>query len=249
MKAAHHLLAGLAAAALTLTLTMACGGPKVAPAASPNPAPTAPGQAAFPPTKPGTARTALAVLATLSVAPADPMTGYSPDGRTRLFLPDGWTDPDHNGCNSRRDTLARQAVSNIVKTIPRPGKTACVLTANIRDPYTGNVIPSVTSQVDHVVSTGDAYESGADHWTQAQRETFAQDPLNLLATAAKLNLAKGDKSAAQWVPPVDPCGYVARQIAVKDKWALRVTGPEHDAMARDLAACPGEPLPTTPGGA
>ena len=41
------------------------------------------------------------------------------------------------------------------------------------------------------------------------------------------------------------CKYVARQVAVKTNYHAWVTQAEHDAIARVLATCPGEPLPTT----
>ena len=55
----------------------------------------------------------------------------------------------------------------------------------------------------------------------------------------------GDGDAATWLPPHKPyrCRYIARQIAVKQKYQLWVAQAEHDAMARVLAQCPEHLLP------
>jgi len=50
--------------------------------------------------------------------------------------------------------------------------------------------------------------------------------LNLLAVGASANRQKGDGDAATWLPPNMRyrCTYVARQVGVKAKYALWVTG-------------------------
>ena len=101
-------------------------------------------------------------------------------------------------------------------------------------------------QIDHVVALSDAWQKGAQQWTPARRLAFANDPLNLLAVDGALNAQKCDGDAATWLPPAKGfrCAYVARQVAVKAKYGAWVTQAEHDAIARVLAACPAEPLPT-----
>jgi hypothetical protein len=54
-----------------------------------------------------------------------------------------------------------------------------------------------------------------------------RDPLNLLAVDSK-----GYR-----------CPFVARQVAVKDKYGLWVTAAEKSAIARVLGTCPSQPLP------
>jgi len=80
----------------------------------------------------------------------------------------------------------------------------------------------------------------------AARTNFANDPLNLLAVSGTANQQKGDSDAASWLPPnrAFRCTYVAIQVAVKIKYRLWVTQAEHDAIARVLAACPTQPLPS-----
>lgn len=184
------------------------------------------------------ASTATSALATLPVKGKAAKTGYA-----RSQFGTGWKDPDGNGCDARRDVLARQAVGTPV----RAGAHHCVLTAIILDPYTGNQIPSTGADVDHVVALGDAWVTGAQQIGAPRREAIANDPLNLLAVTASVNRQKGDSDAAGWLPPLKTyrCSYVARQIAVKVRYKLWVTRPEHDAIAGVLATCPGQPLPTS----
>ena len=100
-------------------------------------------------------------------------------------------------------------------------------------------------QIDHLVSLHDAWNSGAATWNDDRRRRFANDPLNLLAVSGTTNQAKGDDTAAEWLPPdrTFHCEYVARQVAVKAKWRLSITRSEHDALAVALAQCPDAQLP------
>lgn len=214
----RHLLAPVAVAVLTVGLLSGCG---VATAAE----------------APAT-QTAASVLAQLPVKGRAAKTGYA-----RSQFGHGWKDPDGNGCDARRDVLARQAVGTPV----RAGAHHCVLSAIILDPYTGNQIPSSGADIDHVVALGDAWQKGAQQISAARREALANDPLNLLAVTASVNRSKGDSDSASWLPPVKAyrCSYVARQVAVKARYRLWVTAAEHDAIAGVLATCPGQPVPTS----
>jgi hypothetical protein len=179
-------------------------------------------------------------LAALPVKGPDSMAGY---GRA-AFLPKGWADPDGNGCDARRDALARQITPGT--TPKRAGAHHCVLTATVHDPYSNTDLPSTKTDIDHVVALGDAWTTGADSWQPYKRARFANDPDNLLAVSQSLNRAKGDKDAAGWLPPASggfDCAYVARQVKVKAAYGLWTTALEHAAMAGVLAKCPGQVLP------
>ena len=56
---------------------------------------------------------------------------------------------------------------------------------------------------------------------------------------------KSAHDASEWLPPNDEfsCAYVARQVAVKLKYRLRVTADERGAMVKVLSDCPDESLP------
>ena len=201
---------------------------------------------------PGTASsesTAIAELARLSVKGRAPMTGYS----RNQFGP-AWTDDvdapgGHNGCDTRNDILRRDLIAITLK----PGSHGCtVLAGQLADPYTGGTIAfrrgsstSTVVQIDHVVSLGDAWATGAQALTPALRQELANDPLNLSAVDGPSNVQKSDSDAASWLPANkgDRCTYVARQVSVKLKYRLWVTSAERGAMVRVLAACPRQEIP------
>jgi hypothetical protein len=100
-------------------------------------------------------------------------------------------------------------------------------------------------QIDHVVALSDAWQKGAQQLTRAQRIQLANDPLELLAVDGPANQQKADGDAATWLPSNKAfrCQYVARQVAVKQKYTLWVTDAEKQAVADILKDCPNEPLP------
>ena len=182
---------------------------------------------------------AIDVLNTLAVKGKGPKTGYSREA----FGP-AWFDVDGNNCNTRDDILRRDLQE-------RQQEGSCRVIAGILlpDPFTGAPIRYVRGRslidIDHVVALGQAWESGAARWSFPQRVRFANDPLNLLAVSASANRQKGDSEAAAWLPANRGfrCAYIARQIAVKEKYALSVTPAEKSAMERVLASCPNERIP------
>ena len=50
------------------------------------------------------------------------------------------------------------------------------------------------AQIDHVVALSNAWQMGADLWTDEMRTEYANDPLNLLVTIASLNRQKSDST-------------------------------------------------------
>ena len=95
-------------------------------------------------------------------------------------------------------------------------------------------------QIDHVVALGDAWQKGAQQLTPQQRQSLANDPVNLIAADGPANQQKSAGDAATWLPKNKTirCHYVARQISVKAAYGLWVTQPEKDAMKRVLDSCP-----------
>lgn len=154
-----------------------------------------------------------------------------------------WADEDHNGCDTRNDILAR----DLARPSFKEGTHDCVvLKGSLAEFYTGQMIEfqrgqntSSLVQIDHVVALGDAWRSGAWQWDAASRQSFANDPLNLLAVDGKTNQDKGAASADEWMPPNSAfhCEYARLQVAVKSKWGLSVTQAERTALARALATC------------
>ncbi|WP_448614967.1 HNH endonuclease family protein [Modestobacter sp. URMC 112] len=239
MKQRARPLGAATLAALVLLGTTACD-PVAPTAAPPAEAVTEAAQQAQV-SAPSAGRPALEVLAELPVKGRAPQTGYDRD----RFGP-RWADVDRNGCDTRNDVLARDLTGETFE----PGTRDCVvLTGSLADPYTATTIDFVKGDassvdVDHVVALGNGWQTGAFGWDEARRTAFANDPLNLLAVDSSANRQKGDADAATWLPARGyRCAYVARQVAVKAAYALWVTQAEHDAIARVLDTCPGEPVP------
>ena len=155
-------------------------------------------------------------------------TNYSRDA-----FGSAWKDVDRNGCDTRNDILGRDFTTAIYKD----GTNDCkVIGGTWTDPYSNESYtfaeqPS-EAQIDHVVSLSNAWQMGADLWTEEMRTEFANDPLNLIVTVASLNRQKSDSNAASWLPPYKPgrCDFIARQVAVKTKWQLFVTSSEKSVM-------------------
>ncbi len=182
---------------------------------------------------------AVDLLGTLPVKGRAPKTGYK-----RTEFGNGWATID--GCDTRNIILHRDMKPVTI------GDGCKVLSGTLNDPYTGKVISftrgadtSDDVQIDHVVALSDAWQKGAQQLTKDRRIALANDPLELLAVDGETNQAKGDGDAATWLPPNKAfrCQYVARQIAVKAKYALWVTQTEHDTMSKILSGCPGQSLP------
>jgi len=182
---------------------------------------------------------ATAILETLPVKGRAPKTGYA-----RTQFGNGWTNVA--GCDTRNRILARDMADAKVD------ETCKVLSGTLNEPYTGNTIlftrganTSALVQIDHVVALSNAWQTGAQLLAPEARIALANDPLELLAVDGDANQKKGDGDAATWLPPNKSfrCQYVARQIAVKAKYALWVVPAEKQAMLAVLAKCPDQTLP------
>ncbi|HVM09167.1 MAG TPA: HNH endonuclease family protein [Acidimicrobiales bacterium] len=187
---------------------------------------------------------AIDLLRSLEVKWRAPKTGYRRDAFGQR-----WADIDGNGCDTRNDVLKR----DLERVVFRPGSNACVVESGVLiDPYTASRIDfvkrnatSTAVQIDHAVALSDAWQKGAQTWTDEKRLQFANDPLNLLAIGDAANRQKGDSDAASWLPANKAfrCEYVARQVRVKAKDGVWVTEAERDQIERVLEMCPGQPPP------
>ena len=175
-------------------------------------------------------------LETLAVKGRAPKTGYS-----RSQFGSGWTTT--SGCDTRNIILHRDLQNTVVN------ETCVVVSGILKDPYTATVINFVKGssdiQIDHVVALSNTWQTGAQTLTRTQRIQLANDPLELLAVQGDANQQKSDGDTATWLPSNKSfrCEYVARQIAVKEKYTLWVTPPEKQAILAVLATCPDQALP------
>lgn len=145
-----------------------------------------------------------------------------------------WSDPnDTNGCDTREDVLAAWMID--IKT-----DGCAVIEGQLVDPYTGRHLTHPSQiDIDHVVSLGDAWRSGAARWTHERRAEFANDPRHLVPVSATANRSKGDRPAEKWLPPdtVYHCDYALIIVATKHGYRLTVTAEERNALDRALTTC------------
>jgi len=200
---------------------------------STTPGPSQPGAAT-----PGASVTssAVAALEQLTVSAETEQGSY----HRKAFGP-SWADVDGNGCDTRDDILARDLADPVIDA---DGCT--VRSGTLTDPYTGTTLPFTrgvdTSRdvpVDHRVPLAEGWASGAAAWTLEQRQAFANDTANLVATTEEENSAKSDRDPAEWMPtaPAAWCGYASAYVQVKATWRLSVDERERDALRDVLAAC------------
>ena len=182
--------------------------------------------------------TALDVLASLEVKGKAPMTGYDREGD----FPH-WLDLDGDGCDADDQAVKLHANVELADNCRE-------VAATMVDPYSGQQISwgakrTSVVDIDHVVSLGNAWSTGAQYLDPQTRAAIANDQLNLLPVDASLNRQKQDADAATWLPPAKGfrCEYVARQVGVKARYGLWVTQAEKDAIARVLDTCPDQVVP------
>ncbi|KAI0393463.1 hypothetical protein F5Y17DRAFT_309758 [Xylariaceae sp. FL0594] len=95
--------------------------------------------------------------------------------------------------------------------------------------------------IDHMVPLKNAWISGANKWTTAKRQQFANDidRPQLWAVTDNVNQAKSDKSPDLWKPPLASfyCVYARAWIQVKSYWQLSITSAEKSALSSMLDTC------------
>jgi hypothetical protein len=220
-----------------LAVVVAGGGAWGYRALTDKPEPPVPVERGLPPASTSEGFEPLEVLATLDVKGRAPKTGYD-----RKYFGVGAIDYDKNGCDYRNDTLRRDLQSQVL----RPGEPVCVVeSGTLLDPYTGDQVSFVRGanpspiEIDHLVALSDAWQKGAQQWSEGKLLQFGNDPRNLVATSRQANQAKKDHDAASWLPPNKAfrCTYVTRQIEVKATYGLWVTAAERETMEAVLAGC------------
>ena len=112
----------------------------------------------------------------------------------------------------------------------------------IYGPYTGRHYRSMRdTDIDHIVATSEAHDSGLCAAGPAERRRFASDLLNLTLAAPGVNRCgtggKCGHDAAEWQPPMNACWFAARVIDVKRKYRLTVDRHEAAALHRVLSTC------------
>ncbi len=112
----------------------------------------------------------------------------------------------------------------------------------IYGPYTGRTFASTRqTDIEHMVATSEAHDSGLCAASAATRRTFARDLLNLTLAAPEVNRCdlrgKCGKDAGEWLPARNDCWFAARVIRVKRRYGLTVDRREAQALEQVLSNC------------
>ncbi len=136
----------------------------------------------------------------------------------------GWADVDGDCQNSRQEALIAQSTAPV-----RFAKSdQCRVTAGRwHSPYSSQVIHDASKiDIDHVVPLKWAWDHGANNWSLDTRESFANNPANLLSVEASLNRQKVAKGLNEWLPPANQCQYIARFLRVVKTYKLTLSEQE-----------------------
>ncbi|KAI1802638.1 hypothetical protein F4811DRAFT_528374 [Daldinia bambusicola] len=183
------------------------------------------------PTPPGipSASSAKSQLAGLTVKAA------VDDGEYKRDLFPTW-DTITGTCNTREYVLKRDGTGVQV------GSNCYPTSGTWTSPYDGGKWTSPSDvDIDHMVPLKNAWVSGANKWTTAKREKFANDVdrPQLWAVTDNVNSSKRDKSPDAWKPPLKSfyCTYASAYVAVKSYWDLSITSAEKSALSDMLGTC------------
>lgn len=191
------------------TLLVAAGGPAVAAAAQ-----------ALPPAPP-TVSDSRTMLAGLHVGYED-NTGYDRTEFTHWITISGTCDT--------RETVLKRDGSGVVTD------SSCHATSGTwKSVYDDTTFTNSSDlDIDHIVPLAEAWGSGANTWTAAKRQQFANDLSipQLIAVSASSNRSKSDQDPAEWEPPATGwrCAYARSWIDVKYAYDLEVDSAEKAAL-------------------
>ncbi|MFD7155170.1 HNH endonuclease family protein [Kribbella sp. NPDC059898] len=183
---------------------------------------------ASPPTPPS-ASTAATELASLTVKAEGSTTGYSRD----LFP--HWINQSGT-CDTREEVLKRDGTGVKVDSSCHPTAGSWY---SVYDKQTFTNSSDV--DIDHIVPLAEAWKSGANTWTTAKRQEFANNLTisQLIAVSASSNRSKGDKDPSEWKPTNTAvhCMYARYWIWVKYTYKLSLQSAEKTALQQMLGTC------------
>ena len=113
------------------------------------------------------------------------------------------------------------------------------LGGRIYGPYTGRHFESMRqTDIEHMVATSEAHDSGLCAAGAATRARFARDLDNLTLASPRVNRhEKRAKDAGEWLPQRNHCWFAVRVVSVKRKYALTVDPREAAALEAVLRGC------------
>ncbi|TWD84156.1 uncharacterized protein DUF1524 [Kribbella amoyensis] len=183
---------------------------------------------AYPPDPPP-AGTAERQLAGLTVKAEGSTSGYSRDLFPHWITQSG-------SCDTRDEVLKRDGTGVTVDgdCEPTAGRWYSVYDATYVD-------DDSSIDIDHIVPLAEAWKSGANSWSTAKRQQFANDLsiAQLIAVSASSNRSKSDKDPASWKPTNTSvhCIYAREWIWVKHTYGLSLQSAEKTALQQMLGTC------------
>lgn len=105
--------------------------------------------------------------------------------------------------------------------------------------YTGTCFDSATqTDIEHIVATSEAHDSGLCAQSQAVRRRFARDIRNLVLASPRVNRwQKSGKDASEWVPERNQCWFAHRVVEIRRAYNLTIDRREAAALERILRHC------------
>jgi hypothetical protein len=183
---------------------------------------------AYPPDPPS-ASTAATQLASLTVKTEGSTSGYSRDLFPHWITQSG-------SCDTREQVLKRDGTGVTVDSSCQPtaGRWYSVYDSTYVETSSG-------VDIDHIVPLAEAWKSGANAWTTARRQEFANNLTiaQLIAVSASSNRSKGDSDPSEWQPPNASvhCIYAREWIWVKYTYGLSLQSAEKTALQQMLGTC------------
>ncbi len=143
-------------------------------------------------------------------------------------------DSDKNCINTRSEILKSRSTTSVTFN-----KKGCTVVAGKWDDYYYPETHTIAKKVDidHLVPLKNAHETGGYRWTKKRRETFANDPENLVVTNLRYNRKKGAKGIDGWLPVHRDyaCKYIKDWVKIKKKYNLEMTSKEQ--MTLNSSGC------------
>ena len=106
-------------------------------------------------------------------------------------------------------------------------------------PYTDTCFGSARgTDIEHIVATSEAHDSGLCARDRATRARFASDLRNLTLASPRLNRhQKSGKDATEWLPARNRCWFAARVVEVRRAYEITIDPREAAVLEQILAQC------------
>ena len=156
---------------------------------------------------------------------------------------------DHPGDHRGRDTGQEVLIAESLETVTYETDRECrVETGQWWAPHLGHHLGNPSHlDVDHHVPLKNAHLSGGWQWDADRKEEYAnflEDPDHLVAISSRHNRSKGARGPEEWAPPDNAlwCQYATDWAEIKERWDLRMTEPEAEAVVEMLGTCEDPPV-------